>query len=48
MNDPFIFDDQSHDPEKYRDLFLTTGWNLEYFFKYGPGLNFTVPQADVK
>lgn len=32
MNDTFIFDDQLPDPEKYWDLFRTTGWNLEYNF----------------
>ena len=32
MNDTFIFDDQLPDPEKYWDLFQTTGWNLEYNF----------------
>ncbi len=28
----FIFDEQLPDPQKYWDLFLTTGWNLEYDF----------------
>jgi GNAT superfamily N-acetyltransferase len=32
MSDPFIFDNQLPDPEKYWDLFQTTGWNLEYDF----------------
>lgn len=32
MNDTFIFNEQLPDPEKYWDLFQTTGWNLEYNF----------------